>query len=344
MCGGVDGSPKPARVAMKKPSMEDHLRNFRMGLKRVVSETMDFSDTEYMKPNADKKSRLRGLGISTHMPMVNMRVLITEEAKCELANNIIASQRRCTGKELKEIWHHTRKIGFGKYNGKGRSAWATGIKIMKSEVFRGEGKEATLQQWEDDVKKMQEEMEVAKTKQKIGDEALGTCTSMQNLDPPDLGQSSKHTCSFSGAEIRDFSHKPTYVCSACGEEANAHRKGFDLKDLGLSIMCYNCKKTRKSKEWLCQCKRIWYSCETHKGAAEQARANKKQEKTRTQDAKAKKTKKTATLKQKTKRRPAEQMVSFTRSELRAVETREVKKNLLSKVLQKRFSHLCKEEV
>ena len=73
MCGGIDGNPKPVRAAMKKPSMEDYVQNFKIGFKRVVNETMDCSDTEYMKPNADKKPRLRGLGISMHMSMVNMR-------------------------------------------------------------------------------------------------------------------------------------------------------------------------------------------------------------------------------------------------------------------------------
>ena len=40
MCGGTDRDLKPKRAAMRKPSKEKYLRNFKMGLKQVIKDTM----------------------------------------------------------------------------------------------------------------------------------------------------------------------------------------------------------------------------------------------------------------------------------------------------------------
>ena len=56
--------------------------------------TMDSEEQNHFKPNAEKKPRLRGWGIDTHMAMTNIRVAITEEASSALASEILKSQKR----------------------------------------------------------------------------------------------------------------------------------------------------------------------------------------------------------------------------------------------------------
>ena len=116
-------------------------------------------------------------------------------------------------------------VPFSKYNGKGRSSWATETKAVKKGVFRGGGNTIPLQECEDDSR--------TKTKSlRMADVAEGVSTEI-----------------LSSTEL-------TYTCNSCGEKANAHRKGFDLKNLGQKIMCYSCKKLRRSKDWMCECGNI----------------------------------------------------------------------------------------
>ena len=64
-------------------------------------------------------------------------------------------------------------------------------------------------------------------------------------------------------------------CGACGEGTNAHRKGFDENDVGAKITCYTCKKPKRSKDWLCKCRKSWYLCDIHKYVGRLAREEEK---------------------------------------------------------------------
>ena len=335
MCGGMDGVIRPARLAMKKPSMEEYLKTFKMGLKRVSRETMDASDSEHMQPSGDKRARLRGLGISSHMAMVNMRVLITEDAQRELVNHIIRSQRRSTTQKLQEMWHSGSMVPFGKFNGKGRSAWTEGIKASKSGVFVGEEQKLLLRNQQ---KNLESELDDISS--------VAASSHLQMTVPPASDGHEVHKLSLACEEL-------TFKCKTCGDEANAHRKCFDLENRGLSIMCYTCKKTRKSKDWICQCGLTWFCCRKHKLAAEVARKRKQEKQNEREANEADKSKALKGKKRKesleegesegqgsTKRRREEkQVINFTKSEVKAVVKDGLKKSLLSEGLRKIFSHL-----
>ena len=274
------------------------------------------------------------------MAMVNMKVVISKEAQDELMNHIICSQRRRTQKDLKELWEKKCTVAFGKYNGKGRNAWAIGIKAMKNEIFRGEGNDKpTLKKLVEDSKNLHESCHRRTEPEPV--ETLSDASRDDAMGPSTL------VC------IQDT--KPlrlTYTCKVCGDEANAHRKGFNLHDLGLSVMCYSCKKLRRSKDWMCECGSIWFSCRKHKLAAEKAKKIKEEEKDRKEAAKAGKQKISEDRKRgyeaeegneeervSKKRRETKQMVNFTKSECKNVTKGGLKESLLSEGLRRRFSHL-----
>ena len=211
MCRGEDGFSNTNNAALKGPSMEDHTRRFKRATKEIIDKTMKQDDAKHMKPNLNKKSRLRGLGIRTHMPMLNLRVNISKIAKKELAENIINSQRKRSQKELKEILGKKRKVISMKYNGKGRAAWADSIKPLKTAVFTDQEDTSTLKEW--DMRRKETATAVPLTESQL---------------EPRTQQLLKD----------DF----VLYCGWCGEAANAHRKGFDDSDLGTKIMCYTCKK------------------------------------------------------------------------------------------------------
>ena len=103
LCGGEDGIKQPERRSATHASMRAQVKTFKNGVKEVVKMTVDSEEQNHFKPNAEKKPRLRGLGIDTHMAMINIRVAITEEASSALASEILKSQKRRSESEIREI-------------------------------------------------------------------------------------------------------------------------------------------------------------------------------------------------------------------------------------------------
>ena len=61
--------------------MGDHIAQFTRAAKEIINQIMAQEDIQHLRPNLKKKSWLRGLGIKSHMTMLNLRINITENAR-----------------------------------------------------------------------------------------------------------------------------------------------------------------------------------------------------------------------------------------------------------------------
>ncbi len=61
--------------------MKAQIKNFGEAVREVVRCTMLSQDAVFFQPNRSKKARLKGLGIETYLAMVNLRVVINDDAK-----------------------------------------------------------------------------------------------------------------------------------------------------------------------------------------------------------------------------------------------------------------------
>ena len=73
--------------AQKRASLEKHLQAFKKCVKEMVNNAM-----EQFKPGALKIAMLRNLGITTREATISSNVNISEQAKIEVATNILKMQ------------------------------------------------------------------------------------------------------------------------------------------------------------------------------------------------------------------------------------------------------------
>ena len=116
--------------------MKAHINQCRSCVREVVSMTADCKDKYLLKPNLNKKARLRGMGIDTHMAMTNFKIAITEAAKTAIAKEVLRSQRRRIPKQICDIMEGRRPIDCAKYKDTGRTAWLRSIKPFQGQIFR----------------------------------------------------------------------------------------------------------------------------------------------------------------------------------------------------------------
>ena len=83
--------------------MRQQLKVFVCTTKAIVRLTMDSDDAMLFKACTNKKPRLKGLGIITHMATVKCQIDVDEKTRKDLASNILRSQARRNDKQIKEI-------------------------------------------------------------------------------------------------------------------------------------------------------------------------------------------------------------------------------------------------
>ena len=93
-------------------------------------------DRNHFASNANKKPRLRGVGISTRLAMINMKLYITDKAAKEIDRNIILSHNRTEKKDVELIFQQTKPTEYQKFKDNGRVCWAESIPKTKFQIFR----------------------------------------------------------------------------------------------------------------------------------------------------------------------------------------------------------------
>ncbi len=308
--GGKEGIEEPARKAMKKASMREQIHHFKTTVKEIARKTMRHEDREHMKPNAEKKARLRGCGIDSYMAMVNFQMNLTEDARTEVVKAIINSQKNKSKKEMAEILKGERKIHTLKFHNAARSGWIRSLRKMKGKVFEEEIEDNRVEEQYNKVEKAENDKKRRKTEEKEGGSG--------------------------GLKAVDKYFK----CSGCGNLAGAKRKTLQLENLDLKSWCGKCKTSRSSSSWKCVCDKEWHRCEKHKCVPA---------KLKTKPSESAKEAKPGRRKRRRKKEetPGEEdyekrKLTFARADCEIVSERGIRPSMLSSFLKRKFSHLCTE--
>ncbi len=103
LSGGPCMVDNPESKAQAKPMMRQQLKAFVHTARTIARLTMECDDAMPFRFNDCKKTRLKGLGISTHIPMLKCQVAIDSNLRREIAAHIIKSQGRRNPKQMKDI-------------------------------------------------------------------------------------------------------------------------------------------------------------------------------------------------------------------------------------------------
>ncbi len=88
---------------------------------------MEDGDAMLFRYNGCKKPRLKGLGITTHIPMLRCQMKVDEALKKEIAAHIVKSQGRKSQKQVKDILDKRVTIKPQKFVVANKTKWSSSI-------------------------------------------------------------------------------------------------------------------------------------------------------------------------------------------------------------------------
>ena len=145
MAGGSCVVSNPASKAQARPSMRVQLKEFKRICRFIAKHTMAEEDAKLLKPNLSKKPRLWGLGIETHVAMVNFNVCIKSHAQRQISRHILKSGRHRTVKQVEEILHKQRHIPVSTLATVNRCGWSQAIQVHSGPIFASETEKSTIE-------------------------------------------------------------------------------------------------------------------------------------------------------------------------------------------------------
>ena len=234
---------QPKNKAVARVSLRLQLKAFVQTVRGIARLTMEEGDAELFKANPAKKPRLRGLGISSHVPTIRCQVDINEETRTKIASHILKSQARRGQRQVQEILEKKTDIPLQKYVLANKTAWSESVRPCSDTMKkRKANKEERDKQLRDQSEIEAEDKHVPETEE--------SKTVKTSHDSPPTKEAIKI--------------KICFYCAKCNNEIPSDRKAFRRDTLDAKTWCGICKKNYMAKSYTCQCGELWYKCGMHK--------------------------------------------------------------------------------
>ena len=208
------------------------LKAFVCTTKAIVRLTMENDDAMLFKACTNKKPRLKGLGIITHIATVRCQIDVDEKTKKDIATNILRSQARRNAKKVKEILDKGQKIKLQKLVTANKTTWSSSITATK--------------------------------------EAAGAYQANKRKQEQDKADREAKKAKTSEEHEEHLEEVKYYHCGTCGNKVPTTRKAFHKETLDAKTWCSKCAKRWLSKTFKCQCGLPWHKCDTHQPGERQA--------------------------------------------------------------------------
>ena len=121
--------------APKRASLEKQLEAFKECAKEIVNNALEEKDNAKFKPGTLKKPRLRNRGITTRVATISSNVNISEQAKIEVAKNILKMQKDYSKKKFERVINCVKIDKLLEINTKGKPKWTAGVGKSKQHIF-----------------------------------------------------------------------------------------------------------------------------------------------------------------------------------------------------------------
>ena len=215
--------------AESRRTLKCQFKRFIMAIRAINRHTADEQSALFFRHHEGKMPRLRGLGISSHVPMVRFQVQLPKEMKDAIAFEIIRSQTRHSRLKVQEILDGKIKVQTKKLNLRSRANWAKTIRSVAG----------------------------YDTKQRPAD------TSAVASDGAQVEHGLQRQTVVHANEM-NISAEVLFRCPACQQKVQGDIKALDLKDLGNRTRCKHCNKAWPVSEWKCPCDKRWHDCPMHR--------------------------------------------------------------------------------
>ena len=288
------GNPLPITSspgsAAPKTSLRQQLHGFRIAVRRIVTQTMHRSDHKLWVGMHTSQHRLRKLGITTHLATLPWQPCLTQQAKANLAIEIIRSQYGKTRIQATQALHDHTPLPFKRAQMKGRARWMDSIQLTPHpyppSLTQHQPHHDASTQHHSTISHTGASSSSQQARQSssssVGPLSLATPSGGADADADRHDDHSLLAATNGDDQTTQGIPPPPpqplpqavfFQCPKCPHMLPAANRNFATNQLDRKVWCNPCRRSIPTTRWQCSCGLQWHVCPQHKFEPQRLRAS-----------------------------------------------------------------------